>query len=172
MSVYTKTGDNGQTSLYTGERVAKSSRRVETYGTIDEANSALAAARAFAENVAVQKKILALQKLLPLQMADLASVDKPPLIKDAHIKALEQEMDEMETALPPLKEFLIPGNSKAGAFLDMARTVVRRAERRFVALTQEELTHETNRLFINRLSDYCFLLMRLEDTYVTEKQLS
>ena len=165
MSVYTKTGDYGQTSLYTGERVAKSSRRVETYGTIDEANSSLAAARAFAESIEVREKILKLQKLMPLLMADLASCDKPPLIKEEHIKNIEQAMDKMESELPPLKEFVVPGNSRAGAFLDMARTVIRRAERRFIALTNEELTHETDRLFINRLSDYCFLLMRLEDRF-------
>ena len=172
MSVYTKTGDKGETSLYTGERVQKKSRRVETYGTIDEANSALAAARAFAENDLVREKIHKLQKLLPLLMADIASKDKPPLIRENHIEEIERAMDEMESALPPLKEFIVPGDSRAGAFLDMARTIVRRAERRFLALTSEELTHETNRLFLNRLSDYCFLLMRMEDDFVNGRRPS
>ncbi len=163
MSVYTKTGDNGQTGLYTGERIDKSSARVEAYGTIDELGSALGAARAFAENEGVKEKIFALQKLLPLLMADLASLNKPPLIKDEHIARLEEEMDEAESKLPPLREFLIAGETKAGAFLDMARTVARRAERRFLALTAEELTHESDKIFLNRLSDYCFILMRLEE---------
>ncbi len=168
MSVYTKTGDKGQTSLYTGERVEKNSRRVETYGTIDEANSALAAARAFSEKDEVREKIFALQKLLSLLMADLASKDKPALIRAEHVDFIEKEMDKIEGDLPPLKEFIVPGNTRAGAFLDLARTVIRRAERRFLALTDEELTHETNRLFLNRLSDYCFLLMRLEEQVVVD----
>ena len=163
MSVYTKTGDKGETSLYTGERVAKNSVRVNTYGTVDEVNSALAAARAFADKEDVKAKILELQKLLPLLMADLASKDKPPLIKDEHVKFLEAGMDEMEAVLPPLNSFIIPGDSPAGAFLDLARTIARRAERSFLELTEAELTHETNRLFLNRLSDYCFLLMRLNE---------
>lgn len=163
MSVYTKTGDKGETSLYTGERVQKNSPRVEVYGTIDEINSALAMARAFSTNENVKEKIYGLQKILPLLMADLASKDKPPLIKDEHIAAIESDMDDIEKKLPPLKAFVIPGDSKAGACLDLARTITRRAERRFLTLTAEELTHETNRLFMNRLSDYCFLLMRLED---------
>ena len=162
MSVYTKTGDKGQTSLYTGERVNKASRRVETYGTVDEANSALGAARSLSRKAAVREKIFVLQKLLPLLMADIASIDKPSLIRNEHVETLERDMDEMERSLPPLKEFIVPGDSPAGAFLDLARTIVRRAERCFLALTTEELTHETNRLFLNRLSDYCFLLERLE----------
>ena len=164
MSVYTKTGDDGKTGLYTGERVEKDSLRVEVYGTIDEANSALAAARAFVENDEVREKIFAAQKLLSLLMADLASKDKPAIIREEHVTRLEKEMDEIESSLPPLTSFIVPGDSKGGAFLDMARTVIRRAERRFLTLTRDELTHDTNRLFLNRLSDYCFLLMRAEES--------
>ena len=163
MSVCTKTGDNGETGLYTGERVKKNSLRVKTYGDIDEVNSTLGLARAFAKKDEVREKIAALQKLLPLLMADLASIDKPPLIKDAHIKEIERVMDDTEKSLPPLTAFITPGDTKSGAFLDLARTTVRRAERSFLDLTEHELTHETDRLFLNRLSDYCFLLMRLEE---------
>ena len=162
MGVYTKTGDEGKTSLYTGERVPKECLRVQAYGAIDEANSALGMARAFSEKRAVKEKIFALQKLMPLLMADLASLGQAPMIHGEHVAALEAEMDKIEAALPPLRAFLIPGDTKAGAMLDLARTIARRAERHFCALAKEEPLHQEDRLFLNRLSDYCFLLMREE----------
>ena len=163
MSVYTKTGDDGTTGLYTGERVAKNSLRVEVYGTIDEINSALAMSRAFAENSDVREKIFHLQKILPLLMADLASLNQSPMINDEHIKKIESEIDQIENSLPKLTAFIIPGDSQAGAFLDLARTVSRRAERKFLKLAQIEKVHESDKIFLNRLSDYCFMLMRVED---------
>ena len=162
MSVYTKTGDEGTTSLYTGERVEKDALRVQAYGTVDEANSALAMARAFATNAKVKEKIFALQKLMPLLMADLASIGNAPMIKSEHIAMLEQEMDKIESDLPPLQTFIIPGDTKAGAMLDLARTITRRAERIFCELSKTESVHSEDRIFLNRLSDYCFLLMREE----------
>lgn len=163
MGVYTKTGDKGETGLYTGERVKKSCLRVEAYGTVDELDSALAMARAFCRKEDVRQKILSLQKLLPLLMADLASLGQAPLIKKEHAEKLERDMDEMETALPPLTSFLTPGDSRGGAALDLARTVARRAERLFCRLAEQEEVHDTNRIFLNRISDYCFLLMRVEE---------
>ena len=73
------------------------------------------------------------------------------------------DIDAMEAAIPPLRAFIIPGDSQAGAFLDLARTVIRRAERLFLTLSKSEQTHEVDKLLLNRLSDYCFMLMRLED---------
>ena len=166
MSVYTKTGDAGKTSLYTGERVDKNCLRVQTYGAIDEADSALGIARAFAEVAQVREKIFALQKLLPKLMADFASLNQASLITAGDIKNLESEMDALENSLPPLREFLIPGASKGGAFLDLARTITRRAERLACELAKSEQVHEVDRIFLNRLSDYCFLLMRREDLKV------
>ena len=163
MSVYTKTGDDGTTGLYTGERVPKNSLRVQVYGTIDEANSALAMSRAFAQNADVKDKIYKLQKLMPLLMADLASLNQSPLIKEEHIKQLETEIDEMEAALPRLTAFIVPGDSQASAFLDLARTITRRAERKFLTLAQKEETHKIDEIFLNRVSDYCFMLMRVEE---------
>ena len=165
MSVYTKTGDSGKTSLYTGERVDKNSIRVQTYGEIDEANSCLGIARAFVQDSKVREKILELQKLLPLLMADLASHGKDPLITNENVESLEKEMDRLEKILPPINSFIIPGSSRAGAFLDLARTTIRRAERSFCALSISEDTHEVDRIFLNRLSDLCFLLMRVEDEF-------
>lgn len=169
MSVYTKTGDNGETGLYTGERLSKEDPRVQTYGTIDEANSVLGMARAFSEIPEVREKILQLQKLLPKLMADIASLNKPAMITSGDVKQLEDEMDEMERELPPLRNFLIPGDTKAGAILDLARTTVRRAERLFCKLARFEAVHEVDGIFLNRLSDYCFLLMRVEEFIIAKK---
>lgn len=166
MKIYTKTGDNGFTSLYTGERVEKNSVRVQVYGAIDEADSALGIARAFVEVDAVREKIFAVQKLLPKLMADFASLNREPTITFDDVKNLEAEMDALENSLPPLKEFLIPGKTKGGAFLDLARTITRRAERLSCELAKSEKVHEADKIFLNRLSDFCFLLMRKEDLNV------
>ncbi|MBR2214236.1 MAG: cob(I)yrinic acid a,c-diamide adenosyltransferase [Selenomonadaceae bacterium] len=163
MSVYTKTGDKGETSLYTGERVAKSSLRVETYGTVDEAGAALGLARSLCQNDEVRGRIRKVQEMLPKLMADLASLGQEPLITSQQVVELEKAMDELEARLPPLTSFLISGDSQGGAALDVARTVLRRAERHFCRLSAEEATHESDRLLLNRLSDYVFLLMRLEE---------
>ena len=163
MAVYTKTGDKGFTSLYTGERVEKNSLRVQVYGAIDESDSALGIARAFVEVEDVRDKIFELQKLLPRLMADFASLNREPLITFDDVKNLESEMDALEDFLPPLREFLIPGKTKGGAFLDLARTITRRAERLACELSKSEPVHESDKIFLNRLSDYCFLLMRREE---------
>ncbi len=163
MKIYTKTGDAGLTSLYTGERVEKNSLRVQVYGAIDEADSALGLARAFAELDDVREKIFAVQKLLPRLMADFASLNRAPTITDTDVAELESQMDALESSLPPLKEFVIPGSSKSGAFLDLARTITRRAERLCCELAKTEAVHAADKIFLNRLSDYCFLLMRRAD---------
>jgi len=168
MGVYTKTGDKGQTSLFTGERVDKDSLRVETYGIIDEMNSALGMARAFCKNEKVKTLIFMLQKDMPMFMADLASKGSEPYIKEMHITDLESEMDEIEAEVGPLRNFLIPGNTQGGAMLDLARTIARRGERQMLRLAKEEEVHETDRRYINRLSDYCFMLMRLEEHGIEE----
>ena len=163
MKIYTKTGDAGLTSLYTGERVEKNSLRVQVYGAIDELDSALGISRAFVEVDDVREKIFAVQKLLPKLMADFASLNREPTITFADVNFLEAEMDALESFLPPLREFLIPGNSKGGSFLDLARTITRRAERLACELSKSEKVHESDKIFLNRLSDFCFLLMRRED---------
>ncbi|MBR1729355.1 MAG: cob(I)yrinic acid a,c-diamide adenosyltransferase [Selenomonadaceae bacterium] len=166
MHVYTKTGDDGTTGLYTGERVKKNSLRVEVYGTIDEANSALAMSRSFAKSNEVKQKIYNLQKLMSLLMADLASLNKPLMITAKNISDIENDIDEIESKLPKLTAFIIPGDSQAGSFLDLARTITRRAERKLLTLAESEEVHEVDRILINRISDYCFMLMRLEDQIV------
>ncbi len=167
MSVTTKTGDKGQTSLFTGERVDKDSLRVEVYGTIDEVDAALAMARAFSEKDEVTKRIYGVQQKLGRLMADFASLCKEPLITAADVKAMEDDITVLEDALPEQNSFIIPGDTKAGAMLDHARTVVRRAERLAIRLAKTEAVAESDRLFLNRLSDYCYLLMRLEEDVFT-----
>ncbi|MBR6014059.1 MAG: cob(I)yrinic acid a,c-diamide adenosyltransferase [Selenomonadaceae bacterium] len=169
MKVYTKTGDEGVTSLFTGERIEKDSPRVEVYGTVDEINSALAMARSFSNVEEIREKIFELQKILPRLMADLASLNGKKMLNDADISKIEQEIDFLEEKLPPLKNFVIPGDTKAGACLDLARTITRRAERKLYKLSRFEEISETDRIFINRLSDYLFMLMRTEDYFAAKK---
>lgn len=164
MSICTKTGDKGSTSLYTGQRVAKNSLRVDSYGSVDEINSALAAAKAASQKETIKQYITALQKLNMSLMADLASIAVPAHITVEEVGRLEQLITQIEGKLPPLKAFIVPGDSLCGAFLDMARTTARRAERRVLALAQTEAIDEQDRLYLNRLSDLCFLLMRLEES--------
>ena len=163
MSIYTKTGDAGETGLYTGERVKKSSLRVAVYGTVDEIDSVLGLARALAAKEETKQRVLALQEKLPALMADLASLGAEARIQEEDVQVLEQAMDGLEQRLPPLTAFLIPGATPGGAALDHARTVTRRAERLFCCLAEEAPVHDTDRRYLNRLSDYCFLLMRLEE---------
>lgn len=163
MGVCTKTGDDGNTSLFTGQRVEKSSLRVDTYGTIDELNSVLAMARAFCHNMEVKEKLKFLQQYNSLLMTDIASIDKAPFITQKHVAAIESLIDTYENKLPSLTSFLVPGDTKGGAMLDFARTVARRAERMIWKLEKEELVHRTDRLYLNRVSDCCFMLMRWEE---------
>ena len=160
--VYTRTGDKGRTSLYTGERVSKGSLRVETYGTVDEADSVLGEARAFASHDNVKETIFKLQKELWLLMADIASVGKEPNITPDHVTNLEHIIDQYTDSLAPLNHFIVPGDTQSASFLDVARTVVRRAERDMWRLSENEDVHEVDIRYLNRLSDLCFTLARYE----------
>ncbi|WP_346354217.1 cob(I)yrinic acid a,c-diamide adenosyltransferase [Azotosporobacter soli] len=162
MKVYTKTGDKGFTSLYTGERIEKNSQRVEAYGTIDELTSSLGLARSLAQQEEVRDAILALQKQLMSLMAELASSDSvEKYIQDIHVTTLETTIDVVEAQLPPLREFIIPGDNPAAAALNIARTVARRAEREILRLSSTEPVGEPLLKMVNRISDYCFVLGRL-----------
>lgn len=160
--VYTRTGDKGKTSLYTGERISKGSLRVETYGTVDEADSVLGEARAFASHDNVKETIFKLQKELWLLMADIASVGKEPNITPDHVTNLEHIIDQYTDSLAPLNHFIVPGDTQSASFLDVARTVVRRAERDMWRLSENEDVHEVDIRYLNRLSDLCFTLSRYE----------
>lgn len=164
--VYTKTGDKGTTGLLTGERVKKTSARVEAYGSVDEINSALGLARASCSSLKTQEAIYKLQKLLMLFMADLASSgNKQQYVTAGHVADLEQTIDEFDACLPPLTGFIVPGETPGAAALDLARTVTRRAERQILRFTEQEAETPVNEqllIAINRLSDLCFVLSRFE----------
>ena len=162
-AVYTRTGDKGTTGLYTGERVPKCSLRVESYGNVDEITSALGLARATVTREDVRETVLELQKKLALLMADVASLNLPePYIKDEDIKAIEATIDKYDSLLQPLSHFLLPGDTLAAAALDLARTTARRAERQLLRLDAEEPINHNVLVYINRLSDLCFILGRVE----------
>ncbi|MCI7184772.1 MULTISPECIES: cob(I)yrinic acid a,c-diamide adenosyltransferase [Mitsuokella] len=163
MSITTKTGDNGETSLLTGERVKKSGLRVDTYGTLDEVDSALGLARAFSDKDDVAERILKLQRKLPALMADFASCGTEPRITMEDVREIESWCDDVESDLPEEHAFIIPGGSQSGAMLDLARTTARRAERCACRLAEAEEVAASDRIYLNRLSDYCYLLMRLEE---------
>ena len=163
MKVYTKTGDKGTTALLTGERVDKDSLRVETYGTVDEISSALGLARASCTKADVCETIFSLQKLLMLLMAELASVDNEnKYITIEQVQLLEETIDKFDEQLPPLKQFIIPGDNASSAALDLARTITRRAERQAIRLSRQEPINEHLMIALNRLSDLCFVLARVE----------
>ena len=160
--VYTRTGDRGKTSLYTGERVSKDSLRVEAYGSVDEADSVLGQARAFAVHENVKSTIYKLQKDLWMLMADVASVGNEPNIKPEDVTELERLIDSYTESLQPLDHFLVPGETKSESFLNAARSVVRRAERAMWRLNDSEPVNEVDIRYLNRLSDLCFTLGRYE----------
>lgn len=163
MKIYTRTGDQGETGLFGGARVKKNDPRVEAYGTVDELNAALGMARSAALPSLLAKPLLEMQKDLFTLGAELACKPgheeklKMQLIAAPEIEALEKLIDEHEAALPPLKTFILPAGSPAGAALHYARTVARRAER--CCLELQELRSEAL-IYLNRLSDALFVLAR------------
>ncbi|MEB3238308.1 MAG: cob(I)yrinic acid a,c-diamide adenosyltransferase [Candidatus Sericytochromatia bacterium] len=166
MKIYTKTGDGGTTGLLGGVRVAKDHLRVEAYGTIDELNAMLGAALAFLEagDDAMPSELLRTQRVLFDVGAELATPSGGQKARwqmdEAAIQELETSIDRMEAELPALQNFILPGGSKAGSMLHLARTVARRAERCMVRLhAQEELDPRLLR-YVNRLSDWLFVASR------------
>ena len=170
MKIYTKTGDTGDTSLIGGVRVKKSDLRIEAYGTIDELNSWIGCVRNIEDikgNVLFQE----IQGVLFTIGSHLASHPvkgkmKLPDLLNSDIESLERSIDQMENELSPLKTFILPGSSMENGFCHLARTVCRRAERCSVNLSLIELVDPIIIRYLNRLSDYLFVLSR----YITLKQ--
>ncbi len=169
MKIYTRTGDDGSTSLFSGGRVAKSHPRVEVCGVIDELNSALGAARAAAPAPPVEAILADLQIQLFKLGADLATpgegaAPKPiTRISAAEVSRLESGIDHMEAQLPPLKNFILPGGSPAAAQIHVARSICRRAERLAVLLAASDPLNPAALTYLNRLSDFLFTLARFEN---------
>ncbi|WP_304223910.1 cob(I)yrinic acid a,c-diamide adenosyltransferase [Gracilinema caldarium] len=165
MSISTKTGDDGTTGLWSGERVGKDSLRVECYGTIDELNAFLGDARRNVKTDRVKEIIDILQRDLFRVAGSLATLSPGAYVQpvvEADVDRLTDWVHELESAVP-LKGFVIPGSTDSSAKLDICRTVCRRAERRIVALARQDAVDGPTRRFVNRLSDLLFMLARYEE---------
>lgn len=166
MKIYTKTGDKGQTSLVGGTRVAKNSVRLEAYGTVDELNSYLGLIRSFGIAPELKEEIVGIQHILFAVGGNLATdtsltqLKERLVVKEEDVEALEKAMDRMDAQLPPLTGFVLPGGEQASAFCHIARTVCRRAERRILDVKEQYEVDEWVLKYINRLSDYLFMLAR------------
>jgi cob(I)alamin adenosyltransferase len=179
--IYTRTGDDGTTGLVGGQRVKKSAPRIESYGTVDETSSVIGLARAhlhvmLRSSAIDQERMERVGRRLDAWLAwvqdvlfnvgsDLATLPENrrpgmPLVTQADIDALERAIDEAQTELTPLANFIHPGGDTAGATLQLARTVARRAERLVVALAETEDIHPLVVLYLNRLSDALFVWAR------------
>jgi cob(I)alamin adenosyltransferase len=164
-SIYTRTGDDGETGLVGGTRVSKDSARVDAYGSVDELNSVLGLVRSYlSTDNDVDSLLRQIQSDLFTAGADLATVkgaQEIPRITNKHVLNLESAIDRFQGELPPLKVFILPGGTNAGAALHLARAIARRAERRIVALGKTEQLNDQLIPYINRLSDLLFVLARV-----------
>lgn len=167
--VTTRVGDGGETHLGDGSRVPKSSPRVAAYGTVDELNSLLGLALAHGLDPEITPWVRRVQNELfrvggglcfPGGGKDHRGM---PTVESRHVQVLEKEMERLLEYLPPLEEFLLPGGSPGAAALHVARTVCRRSERLVVALGREDAVDETVVIYLNRLSDWLFVLARYEN---------
>jgi cob(I)alamin adenosyltransferase len=165
MKIYTKTGDKGQTSLLGGARVAKSDIRIEAYGTVDELNSYLGLIRDLNENnsrknhlIRIQETLFAIGSLLATQPGK--SFSFVPQIKVDDISFLENQIDLMVAELPEMRNFILPGGHSSVSFCHIARCVCRRAERTVITLAEKSDVDESIIVYLNRLSDYLFILSR------------
>jgi cob(I)alamin adenosyltransferase len=166
MKIYTKTGDDGETGLWGGQRVRKDAIRVRAYGDVDELNATLGILRTWGPSSDIDACLARIQSELFVLGADLATPGEAsniPRVKDAYITALEQEIDQFETELTPLKQFILPGGTQAAAYAHLARTVCRRAERETVMLADSEGESINVAVvpYLNRLSDWLFVVGRL-----------
>lgn len=166
MKIYTKTGDQGKTSLVEGTRISKAASRIEAYGTVDELNSFLGLLADQPVNAARYPFLKSIQDLLFVIGSNLASDPKKGMAKAAplgleEIEKLEKAMDEMDALLPELRHFVLPGGHQAVSVAHICRTVCRRAERQVAKVAEEDGAPELVLIYLNRLSDYFFVLSRM-----------
>jgi cob(I)alamin adenosyltransferase len=166
VKIYTKTGDGGETSLFDKSRVSKADPRVDAYGDVDELNACLGAARAactaadLSDALAViQKDLFALGARLADPSSRIAERVTKAAVRSTDVERLEQLIDTLEAELPPLRRFILPGGGPCGAWLHVARTVCRRAERNVVSLGQDAVEPVIVH-YLNRLSDLLFVMAR------------
>lgn len=163
MKIYTRTGDDGETGLWGGLRVPKDAPRVQAYGTVDECNAAIGVARAAGVDAELDALLARVQNDLFVVGADLATPGEAaniPRISEDAVQALEQAIDEMEAQLEPLRQFILPGGAPSAAYLHLARTICRRAERWVVTLSRSEPVNPQITVYLNRLSDLLFVAAR------------
>jgi cob(I)alamin adenosyltransferase len=159
--IVTRTGDTGTTGLGDGSRVAKDSARIEAIGTVDELNTAIGLLRATPSlSNAISQCLLRIQHDL-FDLGGELAVPGYIAVSDAHIKALETDVESFNELLPPLKEFVLPGGGEAAARCHLARAIARRAERRCWSLSNEEPVSSVALVYLNRLSDLLFVLARV-----------
>jgi len=167
--IYTRTGDDGSTGLGNGERRSKADPRVEAYGTIDEANAAMGLAVLHLSHLpALQQELVLIQNDLFDLGADLATPDtgkelgyEPLRITQAQVRRIEHQIDAYNSNLRPLGSFVLPGGTTASAYLHLARTITRRAERAIVELAGRETISKPCLEYVNRLSDFLFVASRV-----------
>jgi cob(I)alamin adenosyltransferase len=157
--IYTRTGDDGSTGLGNGERVQKDDLRVEAYGTIDELNSVLGVVQACDLPDTATDLLAEIQQKL-FDLGGELCIPETATLNDNDVDRLEVELDKLNAALPPLKDFILPGGNPAAAACHLARAVCRRAERRVISLASQEQVNEYSVRYLNRLSDLLFVLAR------------
>lgn len=158
--IYTRTGDDGSTGLGDGSRVPKDSLRVEAFGTVDEANSAIGVVLSVAELPPPIARCLTDAQHDLFDLGGELCIPGHRMIQASHVERLEKELDGFNESLPPLKEFILPGGGPAAAACHVARTVCRRAERRCWSLARAEAVAPETLQYLNRLSDLLFVLAR------------
>jgi len=169
MKIYTKTGDDGETGLFGGERVKKNDARVEAYGSVDETNALLGVARAHGLSADLALVLERIQAQLFVLGAELATPPGHrnriglPLISPSDVGQLESDVDRLELALPALSNFVLPAGSPGACALHHARTVCRRAERNVVSVQAQAQIRSEVVVYLNRLSDLLFVMARYEN---------
>ncbi len=176
MKIYTKTGDKGKTSLLGGTRVSKSHERINAYGTIDELNSFLGLVSDLDKEENRVKLIRKIQsRLFTVGSSLAAETDKAkkfkPDLEESDIVELEKAIDSMNESLPQMKNFILPGGNEMVSSTHIARTVCRRAERLIVKLSESENIEEIITIYLNRLSDYLFVLARKQGFDLNVKEI-
>lgn len=164
-AVYTRTGDKGLTSLVGGQRVPKNSTRLEAYGNVDEfmswlgviATSGLCPAELAEDLRHIQNKLFNIGAYLATDPHDNTSEDTPSNFSEDDIKWIEEKIDSMDSSIPPIHAFILPGGSSLSAMTHVARTICRRSERRIISLAQHEKVSPLVIQYFNRLSDYLFI---------------
>ncbi len=178
MKIYTKTGDNGETSLIFGRRTQKDDLRVETYGTVDEVNASIGlAVSMLKESQKSSKDLLAILLRVQRDLFDVGRDLATPedkrdafWVDESRVQLLEKVIDKLDVELEPLRQFILPGGSKAAAQLHVVRTVVRRAERLTVKLSQEQVVNPSILHYLNRLSDLAFVMSRVVNARAGENE--